>query len=472
MTVALVLERIPAMVNLQWGNLPAFLDIINTSSYPRRSLGAPSDETLWTMERRFDILSDFFPALHHLEQKVSTDCLCPDCDGGSRAASIVFRPGCLIRTAMEEVLLLLAHGIADGFGVNDVSSVSETRPIVEGMAVLLVELITERKVSWDTWFTVASCVYLGCPFATPPPLSDHIDGATSFAAIQFGNLATSAPWLDLSREIAVRGCFSLVASKGRLGVVTKSDRQEMQFRAVEENFAIIEIEGTEDTALFSSRYKKASSSVSRDFRLDEDESAVESDVILWQVDDRFYRLMLRVKTKNHWRAVDPSAALTAVIQMPPTSARCQHEAQPPEMAPSTARIYTIDEVVGRWPDIVQTPGASTATAAGENNQPDEVGTYYLTNVLDTHMKKNVALAVSVDTTTVLNFPELACLPCTLRHARDAKRESTGDEYDEDNSTSRYIINLGTRLADRHGGALQIGSSVDADGALHSNETCK
>jgi hypothetical protein len=368
--------------------------------------------------------------------------------------------------------LLLAHGIADGFGVNDVSSVSETGPIVEGMAVLLVELITEWKVSWDTWFTVASCVYLGCPFETPPPPSDHIDGATSFAAIQFGNLATSAPWLDLSREIAVRGCFGLVASKGRLGVVTKSDLQEMQFRAVEENFAIIETERTEDTSLFCSRYKKAASSVGRDFRLDEDESAVESDVILWQADDRFYRLLLRVKTKNHWRAVDPSAALTAAIKTPHTSARCQHGAQPPEMAPSTARIYTMDEVVGRWPDIIQTPRASTATAAGRNNQPDEVGTYHLTNILDTHMKKNVALAVSVDTMAVLNFPELACLPCTLRHARDGKRESRGNKCSEDNDASRYIINLGTRLADRHGGALQIGCSVDAGGALRSDETCK
>ncbi|KAK3295777.1 uncharacterized protein B0H64DRAFT_396296 [Chaetomium fimeti] len=343
-----------------------------------------------------------------------------------------------MRTAVEEALLLLAHGIADGFGVNDVSSVSETRPVVEGMAVLLVELITEQKVVWDTWFTVASC---------------------------FGNLATSAPWLDLSREIVVRGCFGLVASKGRLGVVTKSDRQETQFRAVEENFAIIEIERTEDTALFCSRHKKAASIVGRDFRLDEDESAVESDVILWQADDRFYRLMLRVKTKNHWRAVDPSAALIASIKMPHTSARCHHGAEPPEMAPSTARIYTLDEVVGRWPDTIQTPRASTAAAARRNKQPDEVGTYYLTNVLDTHMKKNIALAVSVETRAVLNFPELACLPCTLRHARDGKRESRGNKRSEDNDASRYIINLGTWLADRHGGVLQIGSSVDANGAL-------
>ncbi|KAH6640431.1 hypothetical protein F5144DRAFT_609434 [Chaetomium tenue] len=437
MTVALVLERIPAMINLQWGNPPASLAIIGDDTYtssndfPR----APEDETPWTMERRFGILLDSFPALSSLGKKATAECWCPDCSQRNRFTPRVFRPGCLIRTALEDVLLLLAHGIADGFGVNDVSSGSKTGPIVE-----------------------ASCVYLGCPFETPPTPSDHINGATSFAAIQFGNLATSAPWLDLSREIVGRGCFGLVASKGRLGVVTKSDRQEMQFRTVEDNFAIIETEMTEDTALFTSRYKKAASNLDRDFCLDKDKSAVESDVILWQADDKFYRLLLRVKTNNHWRAVDPSSVLTATIEMPHTSARCQHAAQPPEMPPSTVRIYTLDEVVGRWPEP---PGG--VRTPWKNNTPDEVDTYYLTNVLDTHMKKNVTLAISVDTRVVLNFPELACLPCTLRHASDAKRKFRGTQRSEAKDTSCYIINLGTRLADRHGGALQIGSSVDADG---------
>lgn len=119
----------------------------------------------------------------------------------------------------------------------------------------------------------------------------------------------------------------------------------MQFRTVEENFTIIETERTEDTDLFCSRYKKAASSV--DYRLDEDESALESDVILWQADDRFYRLLLRIKANNHWRVVDPSAALTAATRMSPSSASCQHGVQTPEMAPSTSRVYTMDEVLGR-----------------------------------------------------------------------------------------------------------------------------
>lgn len=104
-TVALVLERIPGMVSLQWGNPPASLGVTSTYAYSRGLLGAPNDETPWTMERRFDNLLDFFPAPHYLEQKVSADCLCPDCGGRSRSASYVFRSGCLKRTAMEEALL-------------------------------------------------------------------------------------------------------------------------------------------------------------------------------------------------------------------------------------------------------------------------------------------------------------------------------------------------------------------------------
>ncbi len=455
LTISLVLKRIPAMVNLQWGSARASRGVINMNA---RGL-APDDGTQsTTIGDRLHILLGFFPVLDDLARKVSADCLCPDCIDKTRPAQGSLRTGCLRRTAVDEALLLLAHGIADGFGVNDVSSVFEIEPIVEGMVVLLLELMTEQKVSWDTWFMVSSCVYLGCPFEKPPlgenPLLDNVEGATSFAAVQFGNLATSAPWLDLTQELAVQGCFGLVASKGRFGTVTKSDHQQMQFRAVEENFAIIEIEPTEVAGLFTAKYEKAPSSVDHRFRPDDDESAVESDVILFQTDNRFYRLLLRIKTKNHWQVVDPSAALTALIQMPPSSASCQHGVHPPEMAPSTARVYTMDEVLGRWPDNLRAHGS-----------PDGVGTYYLTCVLDTHLKKNVALALSLRSTAVLNFPELACLPCTLRHAGEVE---TGVVYYEEDSEvdvtsqNRYIISPRAQLAERPR-ALRLGSSVD-DGA--------
>jgi hypothetical protein len=252
---------------------------------------------------------------------------------------------------MEESFLLLAHGLADGFGVSDASSVSDVSPIIDGILTLLLELVKEQKVCWDTWFAVASCIYLGCPFEKPVSPEHPAYGGTAFAAIQYGNLATQAPWLDLTREHTVQGCFGLIRSRGRLGVVTRSDDQHAQFRSVEENFAIIETENTEYTTSFCLRYKKVASPADHRLRIDEDESSVESDVILCQMDDKFYRILLRIKTNTHWRVVDPSDALSAITRMLPSTA-CEHKDQPPELSPVTAKIYTIDEVLGRWPDVI------------------------------------------------------------------------------------------------------------------------
>lgn len=449
MTVSLALKRVPAMINLQWGNSPASQVIF--VGQPQDSLGSGilDENTTWDTERWLNILLECFPVLADLVTKVSADCLCSDCSGHkhqhlSNVRTNRLRLGCLKRTAMEEVFLLLAHGLADGFGVSDASSVSDVSPIVKGMVVLLLELIQERKVCWDTWFAVASCIYLGCPFEKPVPHTHPAFGGTAFAAIQYGNLATQAPWLDLTEEHVVPGCFGLIRSRGRLGVITRSDDQHAQFRSVEENFAIIETENTEDMTSFCSRHKKAVSLIDHRLHMDKDESYVESDVILCQMDDKFYRLLLRAKTKTHWRVVDPSDALSAIIRMLPSTI-CQHKAQLPEMPPLTAKIYTMDEVLGRWPDVIQSH-VSTTIASGDTTQNGP--TFHLTHVLDTHLKKNIALALSVCPIAVPNYPEFACPTCTLSNARKAERKPLR-EGESGNSTDRYIINLRTQLRPTH-----------------------
>ncbi|KAK2470150.1 hypothetical protein H9L39_18298 [Fusarium oxysporum f. sp. albedinis] len=348
--------------------------------------------------------------------KVGAECQCSECSFEKRGLvkQGSLKPGCLRRLAVEEALLLLAHGVADGFCVDTASSVCDTTQIVEGTATLLLELIEDGKVMWDTWFTVASCVYLGCPFQRPVEPTHPAFGGTAFAAIQYGDLAAQAPWLDLTRELSARGCFRIVGSRGRLGVVTRR-YDDIQFRSVEENFAIIETENTEDTSPFCSRYKKAVSPVDHGLSVDEDESSVKTDVILCQVDDKFYRLSSRIQTKNHWRIVDPSDALSAVIRINP-STTCQHGGQAPVIAPLNAKIYTMDEVVG-WPDVIRN---STGTTGG--GRATKSGIFHLTHVLDTHLKKNIALALSVCPVAVPNYPDISCTTCMLDHAGKVERK--------------------------------------------------
>jgi hypothetical protein len=78
------------------------------------------------------------------------------------------------------------------------------------------------------------------------------------------------------------GCSDLNGSRGRLGVLTKSDDQFAQFRSVDENFAIIEPENTDDTTSFCSRYKKAASAIDHHLHMSEDDTSMDSDVILYQ----------------------------------------------------------------------------------------------------------------------------------------------------------------------------------------------
>ncbi len=457
MTISLALKRVPAMINLQWGDSPASQLV----DYGPAVVYDPS----WGGEDRTHILVRCFPILADLARKASADCTCYDCHRleykwyrlehqpiHNSISEYALRPGCLARVAVDEVLLLLAHGIADGFGVDDVSSVAETSPIVQGMAVILLKLALDQQVSWDVWFATASCVYLGCPFKEPVSEAHPAFGGTSFAAIQFGNLAAQAPWLDLTQELSVQGCFGLIGSRGRLGVVTRGEHSRAQFRSVEETFAIIETEGTGDTTHFCSSNKKPTSRIDHHFHVEEDASSVESDVILCQMDDRFYRLLLRIKTESHWRVVDPSDALSATIRLLP-SVTCEHGAQPPETTPVAAKIYSMDQLLGRWPELVVSHGSPTANEDGTQHD----NTFYLTHILDTQLKKNVALALSVCPTSVPSYPESSCLTCSLNHARDLERIPLrkGESGDLSN---RYIINVKTQLADQgHGERRRLGA---------------
>lgn len=418
------------------------------------------DCTPLVIERGLINLLPYVPLLEDIDVKVQADCLCFECSNikssleqhnrtnktnaetailgnGRYSRTRSLRPGCLRRIAIEEVLLLLAHGLANGFGVMDASSVSETSQIVEGMVILLLELFEKRQVCWDTWFSVVSCVYLGCPFKRPVSPMHRAFGGTSIAAIQYGNLATQASWLNLTQSHTPKGCFSLIGSRGRIGVMTRSEDHDLQLRSVEENFAIIETETTEEASYFNSRYPKAPSLVDQHFQPDDDASSIETDVILCQIDNEYYRILLRIKTTNHWRIIDPSDTLNGMIRMLPFTT-CQHTQRQLTAPSEVVKLYTMDEILGRWPDVVR-KNVSTNRDATPNN-----GTIRVTQKLDTHLKKNVALALSICPVAVLNYPQDVCVTCTLVHARKAQRQ-TLRQGESGDSADRYVINLKTHL---------------------------
>ena len=440
--IGTLLKRVPSMINLSWGHInpPAIIfaqppydfDLVESSPTEFRS--------------KLMLLVRYFPALQDTVRKIQPHCGCSECwvDHLRTGPSEELKSGCLKRIALEQILCLIAHGIADGFDISDVSAVSRPESMVAAAANLLLELCAGKIVRWDLWFGLAATVFLGCPFQEPPGPEDPAFGGTAYAAIQYGNLAAIAPWLDLSSELKIEGCFHLIGSRGRLGALTSAGTGDStaKFHGVEENFAIIETESTQDTSMFNSHFKKELLPRGTAFSFSTDRTPVTSDVILTAIHENFYRLMLRVKTPSHWRIVDPSDAMNAVIRDSTVLPTCSHETSHPITIQDSVKAYTFEELLGRWPDTVQ-PQATTSI------QPnDQKGIVHVSCILDTNFKRNIALALTVCTTNLqsphASPPTSLCPVCIFNRVREMetclplRSGEGGDEND------RYILNHALR----------------------------
>jgi hypothetical protein len=340
---------------------------------------------------------------------------------------------------MEEVMILLAHAIADGFGVDTASALIDPSNIVSGTAVVMLELCKEKKIVWDSWYNLASCVYLGCPFTESVSEEHPAFGGMAFAAIQYGKMATQATWLDLTSRVEVRGCFGLLGNSGRIGVVTNGTGPDgFQFRSVEENFAIIETEITEDTGAFNSYKKKEAVSSNDIIDLQFDKSELQSDAILISVHEKFYRLLLRIRSKRHQRIVDPGDSLNAVIRSIPLSGY-QQDSGAPVVVTNNVKVYDMEEILGRWPDCVTSDYGAAFKSASMNQE-----TFHVSHILDTNLKMNVALALSVCNTAILRDPDSSALSDSLKIAKVAQRAPLR-EGEGGSTLNRYIINVTTSL---------------------------
>lgn len=335
-------------------------------------------------------------------------CSCRSCHSHSQtpSVSILRGNGCVRTTAFQETLTLIAHGIADGFGVDDVSAASDTTPVTEAMICLLLqELCEDNRIIWDTWLSVAACVFLGCPFQRH--VLDVKDGGTTYAAIQYGNLAVVAPWVDLSQQLMVEGCFRLTPAKGRVGITTYDSEDREQFRSVEEEFAIIQTGATGDTRSLSREYPKESILPRAEITLDDDHTIPDVDFILVSVAESVYRLLMRVQTQNYSRIIDSSGTIKRITRTLPLHPRCPHTktCTLPKLA-LLASVYSFDDVVGLWCKW------DDEGAYEVSNEEEKPATYHITERLTSQLQQNIALTLSVDTITAVDNG--MCFDCILK----------------------------------------------------------
>ena len=198
--------------------------------------------------------------------EVQGTCHCQFCQSTGTVPESSHPAGCLRTHILNNVLLLIAHSIADGFGCEDISASQSNGEVLRSILSLILELCKAKQVTWDTLFYTAACVYLG--FLPNNAQADYENDDSSFreqmvqlstyAAIQYGNLSVVAPWLDLSSQLRVRRCFRLIPGKGAIGVVhhIKDSQSLFQLQGIDEVFAIIRRHETARTTSYTSQFKR------------------------------------------------------------------------------------------------------------------------------------------------------------------------------------------------------------------------
>ncbi|KAL9117970.1 MAG: hypothetical protein Q9187_005489 [Circinaria calcarea] len=416
-----ILKRHPSMLNKNWGS----------DRQPRMvfaEAGGNRSEIEPELKRKIPAktrLLSYLPVLQDLLNEVGPLCECIDC--GSEPGDLrkgtsgygkykAFSVGCYKDVAYREVLVLLAHGIADGFGCNDVSAVIDPEPSVDGMVVLLTQLCSNKEMVWDTWFNVAATVFLGCPFESP-----HTRHGQAIAALQYGNLAVVAPWLDLSTTLTIEGSFGLIEGKGRLGVHQHNGTDHQRYHSFEDNYAVIGTEVTENNSSYVERHPKPSLPPGVPLSIIEDNCTVTSDYLLVGAGSNYYRILLRIQTQNHSRFVDPHdtvGMLARGIQFD----KCDHgpgDRAVPDKLDAKIMLYSFDEVLGRWAYASDRNELERYRPEVSRSSIME-GILHVSHFMGSPLKQNVALALSVDEVAVVDDGS-SCFSCLVQKARSAPR---------------------------------------------------
>ncbi|KAL8744442.1 MAG: hypothetical protein Q9190_003314 [Brigantiaea leucoxantha] len=453
-----ILKRMPGILNKQWGDSPP--SIVVADRVEDASPGGTEQDTFCPVppasksqkERPFprpESLLPHFPILRDLVSKVKAYCECLTCKTDTdKKMGKPIKGGCFQHLALSEVLILLSHAIADGFGVDDTSARRDTDTLVGWMTVILLSIVEEKSIDWNSWFCLAGSVLLGC--SIPESLfGQHTeDSARPICALQYGSLAAVAGWLDMNKELKVHESFSLNYGEGRLGTINEDDNDN-EFRGIVSDFAIVQTEETEDTTSYNKLHPKEPDRSWSEMRNLTDHTKATSDYILVSLGHEVYRLLTRVKSDTHSRIIDPTEVMTKVsvgIPLLPNLQNCaEHAGRGRSLSlPDTMTSYSFDEVLGRWPEA------------------DELGSssYFVSSFLDTNLKVNVAYALLAEDlrgyTRATSTSEIPCLECIAEH--HGKKGAINDK-------PMYIINVASHTPKPKRAIMAIPSG-DSFGTSH------
>ncbi|KAL8798850.1 MAG: hypothetical protein Q9182_006328 [Xanthomendoza sp. 2 TL-2023] len=429
-----ILKRMPGILNRQWGDRPPSIIVAEriedeSPDETERDTFSPVPPATKPQKgqqfSRLESLLPHFPILRELVSKLEAHCKCIMCrtENTNKKGVKPLREGCFKHLALSEVLILVSHAVADAFGVDDTSARRDTDSLVGLMTLILLGIVKEKSIDWNSWFCLASSVLLGCS-VREILFGDRLeDTSRPICALQYGNLAAIAGWLDMTKELRVHGSFALNYGEGKLGTIN-DDRNDNQFRGILSDLAIVQTEEREDTGSYDILHPKEPDCSWSEMCDLTDHSKAKSDCILVSLGHDGYRLLTRVKSDTHSRIIDPTEAVVRVaagVPLLPKSGDCTEHAGhgPTTSVPETITSYSFDEVLGRWPEAGELGGSN----------------YFVSSFLDTNLKTNVAYALLVDDrrghTKAISTSENPCVSCIAKyHGKKGAR----------NDKPMYIIN--------------------------------
>ncbi|KAF2259089.1 hypothetical protein CC78DRAFT_593012 [Lojkania enalia] len=423
-------------------------------------------------------LPNYFPILQDLLALVRKSCNCHICR--LPKPRFHFNQGCLQRMVLHEVLFYIGHAIADALGAPDASAKSASDVEVSdfGVSRILLDAVEPMRqtITWHSWLNTTSQVFLGCDSldeldgsrSKDPYYSEKYDftEARSFnastVAVQYGDLAVIAPWLDLAVPISMKGCFGITVARGRIGVIVRGFDGSGHFQAVEAEVAVVQTLPTEETSEFTERFPKLHEQPGDETMIPTDHSEVNSDYILVADGPSLYKMLMRVSSGSHSRLIDPSLAILKLSQKIP-EVTCKHVKSGMVRSPGLPRMlktYPFDDLLGRWSassaprdndhaptddEIIKEadwneqgftiPNSSDIIEYTKMADVNTASTYHCSFFLDTYFKYHIALALTHDCVTLTNHGS-ACMNCALQKAFQM---DDGDGLHDPNH-DRWIIN--------------------------------
>lgn len=349
-----MLSRWPHICNERFGGAR----IAATVTPPRRKSQLGPQEILHQYQETRDVL-----------EVCSSRCLCRHCFSDPHGSGFNRRRGCLKAMAGSEILRLIAHAIADGFGADDTSGLYSAGHIEAATSHLLSDLLYEQTVPWVKWFGLAASVYLGC-------------GTTFFdqervtfpevVAMQYGSYVVAAPWIDFSSEVQATASFGFESAQASLC-------------GVDADYAIIITESTacsnvEDLDLSQAKLPRHGYDDTNATEVSLLASIQSTGIKLPRQPFDFFTLLTIAKVGRYTRIIDPTAIFSAIASIVVPRRTHTHSAKPAVSLSSPHRIWSFEEAVGFW--------------AANNFEDKGSSRAYHTTILDSHAKYNTLLALS------------------------------------------------------------------------------